>query len=96
MAARARNLGIAAQTKIMGESSSVFSGLWFSICFRLPSDKYKIVSWRKEEFEDLDDFLVSFRLYFVIVRVSSCISTMYYLLLLIYVVLIVKKISLVI
>jgi hypothetical protein len=35
--------------------------------------------------------LVSFRLYFVIAGDSSCISTMYYLLLWIYVVLIVKK-----
>jgi hypothetical protein len=35
--------------------------------------------------------LVSFRLYFVIAEDSLCISTMYYLLLWIYVVLIVKK-----
>jgi hypothetical protein len=35
----------------------------------------------EKEFEDLEDLLVSFRLYFV-VKVSSCISTMYYYLLL--------------
>jgi hypothetical protein len=33
----------------------------------------------EEEFEDLEDLLVSFRLYFVIVKDSSCNSTMYYL-----------------
>jgi hypothetical protein len=38
-------------------------------------------SWKKEEFEDLNDFLVSFMLYFVIVGVNLCISTVYYLLL---------------
>jgi hypothetical protein len=38
--------------------------------------------------------LVSFGLYFVIVEVSLCISTMYYLLLWIYVVLIVKNVVL--
>ena len=46
--------------------------------------KYKLVSWKKEEFEDLEDLLVSFRLYFVFVVVSSCISTMYNSLLQIY------------
>jgi hypothetical protein len=79
--ARARSLGIAAQIKIMGEPSLVFSGLWFGIYLRLPPEKYKIVLWKKKEFEDLEDLLFSFRLYFVIVEVGSCISTMYYLLL---------------
>jgi hypothetical protein len=79
--ARARSLGIAARIKIMGEPSLVFTGLWFGIYLGLPSEKYKIMSWRKKEFEDLKDLLVSFRLYFVIVKDSSCISTMYYLLL---------------
>jgi hypothetical protein len=78
---RARSLGIAAQIKNMGEPSLVFTGLWFGIYLGLPSEKYKIVSWKKKEFEDLEDLLVSFRLYFVIVKDSSCISTMYYLLL---------------
>ena len=77
---RARSLGIAAQ-KIMGELSSVSTGLWFVIYLWLPSEEYKIVFWKKKEIEDLEDLLLSFRLYFVIVGVSSCISTMYYLLL---------------
>jgi hypothetical protein len=77
---RARSFGIAAQ-KIMGELSSVSTGLWLVIYFWLPSEKYKIVFWKKKKIEDLEDLLLSFRLYFVIVGVSSCISTMYYLLL---------------
>jgi hypothetical protein len=77
---RARNLGIAANIKFMGESSLVFIGLWLSF-IRLPSEKYKIMSWKKKKFEDLEDLLVSFRLYFVIARDSLCISTMHYLLL---------------
>jgi hypothetical protein len=64
----------------MEEPLLVFSGQWFSF-IRLPSEKYKIVSWKKKEFEDLKNLLVSFRLYFVIARDSLCISTMYYLLL---------------
>jgi hypothetical protein len=79
--ARARSLGIAAQIKIMGKPPLVFTGLWFGIYLGLPSEKYKIVSWKKKEFEDLEDLLVSFRLYFVIVKDSSCNSTVYYLLL---------------
>jgi hypothetical protein len=47
---------------------------------RPPPEKYKIVSQKKKEFKDLEDLLVSFGLYFVIVEVSLCISTMYYLL----------------
>jgi hypothetical protein len=78
--ARARSLGIAAQIKIMGELSSVFIGLWFGF-IRPPSEKYEIISWKKKEFEDLEDLLVSFRLYFIIVEDSLCISIMYYLLL---------------
>jgi hypothetical protein len=46
-----------------------------------PAEKYKIVSWKKKKFEDLEDLLVSFRLYFSIVKDNSCNSTMYYLLL---------------
>jgi hypothetical protein len=74
----ARSLGIAAQIKIMGEPLLVFTGLWFG-SIQLPSEKYKIMSWKKKEFEDLKDLVVSFRLYFVIARDSLCISTMYYL-----------------
>jgi hypothetical protein len=78
--ARACSLGIASQIKIMGEPSLVFTGLWFwfySVAFW----KNKIMSWKKKEFEDLKDLLVSFRLYFLIARDRLCISTMYYLLL---------------
>jgi hypothetical protein len=50
--ARARSLGIAAQIKIMGEPPLVFTGVWFGIYLGLPSEKYKIVSWKKKEFED--------------------------------------------
>ena len=78
--ARARSLGIAAQIKIIGEPLLVFTGLWFGFYVRLPSEKYKIVSWKKEKFEDLEDLLVSFRLYFLIVEISLCISITYYLL----------------
>jgi hypothetical protein len=52
----ARSLGIAAQIKIMGEPLLVFTGLWFGIYLGLPSKKYKIVSRKKKEFEDLEDF----------------------------------------
>jgi hypothetical protein len=41
--AHARSLGIAAQIKIMGEPSLIFTGLWFG-SIRLPSKKYKIMS----------------------------------------------------
>jgi hypothetical protein len=73
---RAHSLGIAAQIKIMEESSLVFLGQWFSF-IRLPSGKYRIVSWKNKEFEDLKDLLVSFRFYFVTVGDSLCISIMY-------------------
>jgi hypothetical protein len=79
--ARARSLDIAAQIKIMGEPPLVFTDLWFGIYLGLHSKKYKIVSWKKKEFEDLEDLLVFFRLYFVIIKDSSCNSTIYYLLL---------------
>jgi hypothetical protein len=78
--ARARSLGIAAQIKIMGEPSLVFSGQWFSF-IQLPSEKYKIMLWKKKEFENLEDLLIYFRLYFVIAGDALYISTMYYLLL---------------
>jgi hypothetical protein len=81
--ARARSLGTAAKIKIMGEPSLVFTGLWFGthvLFMRLPSEKYKIASWKKNDYEDLDDLLVSFRLCFVIAEDSLCIFTMYYLL----------------
>jgi hypothetical protein len=53
---RARSLGIAAQIKIMGEPSLVFTGLWFGF-LQLSLEIYKIVSWKKKEYEDLKDLL---------------------------------------
>jgi hypothetical protein len=79
--ARVRSLGIAAPIKIIGEPLLVFIGLWFGIYLGLSSEKYKILSRKNKEFEDLEDLLVFIRFYFVIVKNSSCISTMYYLLL---------------
>ena len=65
---RARSLGTAVQKTIMGEPFLVFTGLWFAIfvVLRLPSEKYKIVSWMKKELEDLIDLLVFFSFVFVI------------------------------
>jgi hypothetical protein len=53
----AQSLDIAAQIKIMGEPL-VFIDLWFDIYLGLPSEKYKIVSWKKKEFKNLEDLLV--------------------------------------
>jgi hypothetical protein len=81
--ARARSLGTAVKIKIMGEPSLVFTGLWFGtyvLFMRLPSEKYKIASWKKNDYEDLDDLLASFRLCFVIAGDRLYIFTMYYLL----------------
>jgi hypothetical protein len=44
--------------------SPTFSYLWFGIYIRLLSQKYKIMSWKRKEFEDLDDF--SFLLDFIL------------------------------
>jgi hypothetical protein len=82
MAVRARNLSTAA-SKIMGEPSLVFTGFWFRthvLFMRLPSEKYKIALWKKNNFEDLHDLLVYFRLCFVITKGNSSIFTIYYLL----------------
>jgi hypothetical protein len=79
--ARARSLDIAAQIKIMGEPLLVFTCLWFGIYLGPSSEKYKIMLWKKKEFDDLKDLLVLFRLYFIIIKYSSCIPTMYRLLL---------------
>jgi hypothetical protein len=54
--ARARSLGIAAKIKIMGESSLVFTGLWFGtqvLFTQLLSKKYKIASWKKNDLKTL-------------------------------------------
>jgi hypothetical protein len=80
---RARSLSIAAKIKIMGELSLVFTDLWFDtyvLLMRLSSEKYKFAPWKKKDFEDLDDLLVSFLLRLVIAEDNSCIFTMYYLL----------------
>jgi hypothetical protein len=75
----APRLGIASRIKIMGEPSLIFLflGLWFDIYLRLSPEKYKIVSSKKKEFEDI----VSFRHYFIVVETSLCLITMYYYLL---------------
>jgi hypothetical protein len=55
--------------------------IWCSLLVMLlPLKKYKITSWKKDDFEDLDNLLVSFRLCFVIAEDILCIFTMYYLL----------------
>jgi hypothetical protein len=40
---------------------------------RLSLKKYEIVSWKKNDFKDLNDLLVSFRLCFIIAEDTSCI-----------------------
>jgi hypothetical protein len=55
----------------------------FVLFMWLSSEKYKIILWKKNDLEDLDDLLVSFRLYFVIAEHSLYTFTMcftYYLL----------------
>jgi hypothetical protein len=61
---RTRSLDLAGQIKIMGETLLVFSGPWFGIYLRLPPEKYKIVSTKKKEFEDLENLLFFFRALF--------------------------------
>jgi hypothetical protein len=63
-----RDLGIADQIKIMEEP--VFTCWWLGIYLRLPSEKYKIVLWKKKNCK-LRSLLVSFRLHFVIVKYRS-------------------------
>jgi hypothetical protein len=75
MVVHARSLGIVAQIKIMGEPLLYFQIYGSVSIFGCLQKKYKIVTWKKKEFKDLEDLLVSFRLYFVIVEVDSCIST---------------------
>jgi hypothetical protein len=80
IAACACSLGIVAQIKIVGEVLLIFTGLWFGIYLGLPSEKYKIILWKKK-FEDIKDLLASFRLYFVIGKGNLCIFIIYDLLL---------------
>jgi hypothetical protein len=78
---RARSLALRFKYKNMGASLLVFAGTWYdihAIIFWLPSEKYEIVSWKKKSLKISKISSFSFRLYFVIVRVSS---TIYYLLL---------------
>jgi hypothetical protein len=63
------SLGIAAHIKIMGESSLVFSGLWFYTYLWLPSGSIRLCNGRRKSLKILK-LLVSFRLCFVIVEVS--------------------------
>jgi hypothetical protein len=80
---RARILGIAALIKKKREPLLVFTGLWFDICaiiVWLPSEKYKIVSWKKKSLKTSKISSFFLRLYFVIAGDSLFISTMYYLL----------------
>jgi hypothetical protein len=56
-----RSLGTAAKIKIMREPSLIFTDLWFGtyvLFMRVPLEKCKIMSWKKEGFEDHDDLLV--------------------------------------
>jgi hypothetical protein len=81
--AHAYSLDTAAKIKIMGEPSLIFTGLWFGthiLFMRVPSEKYKIASWEKNDYKDLNYLLVSFRLHFIIAEDRLCIFTIYYLL----------------
>jgi hypothetical protein len=83
---RTCSLDTVAKIKIMEEPSLVFIGLWFGthvLFMRLPSKKYKIASWKKNDFKDLDDLLVYFRFCFVIAEDNSYVFIMYYLIFLI-------------
>ena len=45
----------------------VITGMWFGgdgVILRLPSEKYKIVSWMQKELDDRIDLLVSFSFVF--------------------------------
>jgi hypothetical protein len=74
---RARSLGIVAEIQNMGVPLLVFADIWYdiyAIIFWLPSEKYKIISWKKKNLKTSKISSFSFKLYFVIVGVSS---TMY-------------------
>jgi hypothetical protein len=71
------SLGIVAQIKNMGAPLLVFAGILYDICatfFWLSSEKYKIMSRKKKSLKTTKISSFSFRLYFIIVGVSS---TMY-------------------
>jgi hypothetical protein len=58
--------------------------LWenYVVCFSPASRKIQDYVIKEKEFENLEDLLVSLNLYFVIFEDNSCISRIYYLLLL--------------
>jgi hypothetical protein len=77
----ARSLGIMAQIKKLGRPLLVFRGLSFDIyviIFWLTSEKYKIMSLKKESLRTSKISSFSFKLYFEFTGDSLCISTMYY------------------
>jgi hypothetical protein len=58
----------------------VFTDLWFDICvtiFWLPSEKYKIVLWKKKSLKTSKISSFFLRFCFVIAEDSLCISIMY-------------------
>ena len=64
-----KTLALRLKIKSMREPSLIFAGQWVGVFFvvlRLPSEKYKSVSWMKKRIEDLIDLLVSFSFVFVI------------------------------
>jgi hypothetical protein len=74
-------LALRLKYKNMGAPLLIFAGIWYdiyAIIFWLPSEKYEVVSWNKKSLKISKISSFSFRLYFVIVGVSS---TVYYLLL---------------
>jgi hypothetical protein len=88
------HVALALRLKLKSWETLVFTDLWFDtyvLLMWLSSEKYKFAPWKKKDFEDLDDLLVSFLLRLVIAEDNSCIFSMYYLLWWIYVVLVVKK-----
>jgi hypothetical protein len=78
---RARSLAIAAQKIFLEkieEPLLVFTSLWFdihAITFWLPSEKYKIVLWKKKNLNTSKISLFSFRLYSIIDGDNLRIST---------------------
>jgi hypothetical protein len=81
----APSLSIVAQIEIREEASLVFIDLWFGIILGCLQKNTRLCHGRRKSLN------TSKRLYFVIVKDISCISTMYDLLLKIYVLLIAKK-----
>jgi hypothetical protein len=69
---------------VTGEPSLVFTCILFGlyvILLGLLSEEYKIIYLKNKVFQDIDDFLVSFEVCFMVAGDCSWISTMYYLVL---------------